>query len=382
MPAMNRILAALAALAMCAPPSLATWSIAVVNTKTGEVAIASATCIPSFPLARFTPVVRVGQGTGVIQSAGDEGVFFRRRIWQGLIDGLSPQEILDANEALDPNHQTRQYGIVDFANDPVSFTGAQNGNAAGGVTGIVGDYRYAIQGNVLTGSQVWLAAEAAFLLTDGDLGQKLLAGMVAAREFGGDGRCSCHQNAPTSCGVPPPNFVRSSNTAFLIIARIGDTDGLCNPSQGCASGQYYMNLQEINSSTGPDPVDELEVRYASWRAALSGRPDHVLSRVVPENNVFGAGREALIKVELRDVDDEAIPHGGALVELVPVDPMQAPLFFDPRVEDLGDGAYSIALKVGPTPGVGRFHVVVDDGMGAVTLVPALELSVVKPLRFR
>ena len=77
---MHRLLALLVAGAMFSATALATWSIPVVNTRTGEVAIASATCISSFPLARFTPVVRVGQGVGVLQAAGDVGVFFRRRI--------------------------------------------------------------------------------------------------------------------------------------------------------------------------------------------------------------------------------------------------------------------------------------------------------------
>ena len=99
----------------------------------------------------------------------------------------------------------------------------------------------------------------------------------AARALGGDGRCSCTVGAPTSCGVPPPNFTKSAHVGFIVLARIGDVDGVCNPTVGCSSGRYYLNLNVIGSNRAPDPVLTLQADYALWRAALAGRPDQVHS---------------------------------------------------------------------------------------------------------
>ena len=44
------------------PGASATWSIVAVNKRTGEVCIASATCIPRVDLTEWTPVILVGRG--------------------------------------------------------------------------------------------------------------------------------------------------------------------------------------------------------------------------------------------------------------------------------------------------------------------------------
>ena len=58
---------ALATLLLCAN-ALATWSIVIVNTRTGEVCVASATCLPNFNLRKATPVVIPGVGVAAAQS--------------------------------------------------------------------------------------------------------------------------------------------------------------------------------------------------------------------------------------------------------------------------------------------------------------------------
>ena len=68
-PFARRLLALAAALALVAQPALATWSIVVINTKTGEVAVASATCLTNTNLIPDLPVVYPGLGTAAVQSA-------------------------------------------------------------------------------------------------------------------------------------------------------------------------------------------------------------------------------------------------------------------------------------------------------------------------
>ncbi|MEM7167553.1 MAG: hypothetical protein AAF581_19000, partial [Planctomycetota bacterium] len=64
------ILAAVAALGVQTPAS-ATWSIVLADTRTGELGVASVTCLAPFDLLALTPVIVVDRGAGVCQSFGD-----------------------------------------------------------------------------------------------------------------------------------------------------------------------------------------------------------------------------------------------------------------------------------------------------------------------
>ncbi|WP_277214025.1 hypothetical protein, partial [Isoptericola croceus] len=81
------------------------------------------------------------------------------------------------------------------------------------------------------------AIELAVINTSGDMAEKLMAGMEAARATGGDGRCSCNPNAPTSCGCPNA-VIKSGHIGGMIVARIGDIDDALCSAAGCADGTY------------------------------------------------------------------------------------------------------------------------------------------------
>jgi hypothetical protein len=154
----------------------------------------------------WVPVIVVGKGAGCAQSYVDPTGATRVYIRDQLALGTNPVQILSGLAGFDTGHQTRQYGIADVLGRAVGFTGTQAGAFASDRVGRIGDVLYAIQGNVLTGGPVLAAAELALYATPGDLGEKMMAAMEAARLFGGDGRCSCNKGAPTSCGSPPPTF--------------------------------------------------------------------------------------------------------------------------------------------------------------------------------
>jgi hypothetical protein len=371
------VLAALAC-ALIAGRALATWSVVVVNTRTREVCVASATCLANFDLKQALPVLAPELGGAAAQSFVDGSGQNRLRIWDGFHLGETPQQILDALALQDPGHQTRQYGIVSFSGPPVGFTGTGAGLAKFHVTGEVGELRYAVQGNVITGNEVVTAAEAALLATPGDLGQKVLAAMEAARALGGDGRCSCNPNSPTACGVPPPNFIKSAHVAFIVLARVGDIDGVCNPLSGCASGSYYLALNIIGGAGDPDPVLVMQSQYDDWRAALAGRPDQVLSRVRANAQALVAdGRSSTtVTVELVDVEGVPLRHGGATLF---ANSMGGALLGATPFRDHGDGTYSVDLVAGTTPGTERWRISVDDGGPAViVLQPDVEVRVDPP----
>jgi len=369
----RRLLLVLLALLALLPSASATWSIVAVNRRTGEVCVASATCIPRVDLTEWTPVILVGRGGGVTQAALDDGSN-KLRILDGFLAGASPQAILARIRAEDPGSRTRQFGIVDFTHDPLSFTGGGAGQARKSVAGFVGDIAYAIQGNILASQNVIVQCEATFRGSTGDLAQRVLAAMVRARQLGGDGRCSCTPEALGDCGVPPPDFEKSAHIGYLLLARMGDADGSCALGQSCASGSYYLRLNVKGADAlhdDPDPVDQLVESYASWRAARAGRPDGLLSRVHAVDSLPADGvTERTVTVELVDLEGERILHGGALVE-VETEDGAPPLATSGPVSDHGDGTYSFTLRAGTTSGVDRFVIRARDELVRATLYPYL-----------
>jgi len=224
-----------------AASTLATWSILLVDTRTGEIAVGSATCLTNLDLQALTPVLVVGVGACTAQSAGDTSQLNRTFIRDRILDGMPPGDILQALNLFDQAHFTRQYGFVDVRGNAATFTGAGAGEWAGGQTGSFyysyagqsGQIVYAVQGNVLTGAPVVEAAVQAIHATEGDVAARFMAGMEAARLMGGDGRCSC-PSGTTTCGAPPASFTKSAHIGYMLIARAGDRDG--------ASGVYLASV--------------------------------------------------------------------------------------------------------------------------------------------
>lgn len=213
----------------------ATWSIIIIDTTTREIAVGSATCLTDRDLLAFTPVVVPLVGAATAQALGDSTQLNRSLIHDRLLAGSSPAQILAELSTFDATqHQTRQYGIANIDDAPVTFSGASNSAWAGGRTGAVTttittpagtrvhELIYAVQGNILTGPQVADAAVAAITSSTADLPRRLMDAMQAARSFGGDGRCSCAPDSATACGAPPPSFTKSAHVGYMIVARAGD----------------------------------------------------------------------------------------------------------------------------------------------------------------
>lgn len=376
----KRILALVLAFLVLVDSARATWSIVVVNHRTGEVCVASATCIANFDLKPVLCVIRVGEGGAAAQSVIDATGANRLAIWNELQNGTAPNEIVALLGAQDPLHQRRQYGIVSVRGAPATFTGTQCGFARAGVSGTTGDLSYSIQGNILTGPTVVTNAEAAFLASSGDLPTRVMAGMLAARAMGGDGRCSCSTLMPTSCGAPPANFTQADSTAFLVCARLGDVDGTCTNGQNCANGTYWCDLREISSSGGFDPVLRLvSDTIPEWRFVMGERADHFLTRVTSSTERIPAdgSSAATIDVELRNLEDQPVGPVAPQLEIVAAD---ATAVADASpVTDLGNGRLRFTLASNGALGITRYWITVVHQNGVrVRLWPALELEAVAP----
>lgn len=359
-------------------PASATWSVVLYNRVTGECGVAVTSCVPGFSLGGFCPVIVVGQGAGTAQSFIDTTGATRIRIRDGIRNGESPADILAALAVLDSAHQTRQYGIVARGGPPVGFSGTQNSAAALHRTGTFGDWDYAVQGNILTGDPVIIEAERSLLAATGDCTQLLMAAIEGGRLLGGDGRCSCNPNAPTSCGSPPPSFTHTATAAWIGVARPGDIDGGCSGG-GCATGTYYVVRQFNQGNATIDPVTELIRRMRLWRATQVGRADHFLSEVTPSATVLqadGGLSRSTIFVRLIDLDGTPLSVGGALLS---VGLTGDTVGLAGPVTDFGDGTYTFDVTSTTVIGAGLYTLTVDHGSGRpVQLWPAIELTSVAP----
>ena len=354
----------------------ATWSIVVVNRKTGEVGIASATCLTNFDLRLWLPVMRVGLGGGVAQASIDDGAMARQIMWDEIQNGTEAKDIVDIMKAQVTNPSIRQWGLALVDGTRASHTGGATLEWSSGESGREGDLIYAVQGNILTGEPVVLAALDALLNTDSDIPGRMMAAMEAARAMGGDGRCSCDLG-PEDCGAPPASFEKSAHVGFMLVSRRGDVDGICNATEGCATGDYYLNLNVIGGVADPDPVETLQMQFDQWRGEWVGRPDHVLSTMEWEgdnNDVPGNGTAtAVLKIALMDWTATSLSSGGAAVRAVHTDDSDGLSFIDQTI-DHGDGTYSIPIVAGLGQGIDKFEIYVNDGLGEIRLATTRRLN--------
>ncbi len=371
---LRRPLTTLAAAALVAIPAEATWSICVLDVRTGEVVVAGATCIPDFYLPQPIACVAVGKGGGASQSF----VLHNAKGWmyEGFQMGDTPAEILTFIQNNGTNLPVRQFGIVGLEGPPVTYTGPGCGDAATGVAGMIGDLRYAIQGNVLSDESVIFEAEQALLASQGDLGQRVMAAMEVAAAFGGDGRCSCPGAPP--CGNPT-GFTYSAYTAFMIVARHGDTDSTscAVTNNNCSNGDYYALISDVGNPTTPDPVDNLRRKYEIWRTGQEGRADHLNTEVYSTATVLRADGvdQTTIDVALVDVNGAPVTAGG---QTLVVTALEDPGLTISAVTDNGDGTHTFAVTGGTNPGPASLRLVVQDGVRDVQLWPDLALDVQQP----
>ncbi len=226
------VLAAAASLALSASSARATWSILIADTRTGEIVLGSATCVESIDLQLETPVLITGVGAVTAQSALDVSGMNRLLIRDRLLQGVPLGAILDELAMTDAGHANRQYGMITAGGDSLTYSGTQNADWAGGMTGRIergrpgpdDDIVYSVQGNILSGANVVQAAVDALIASDTDLPGRLMAAMLAARSAGGDGRCSCSPANPTGCGSPPPAPFKSAHVSYMLGARFDDID--------------------------------------------------------------------------------------------------------------------------------------------------------------
>jgi uncharacterized Ntn-hydrolase superfamily protein len=125
-------------------------------------------------------------GVGAIATQASANVAYKGLALAHLDDGATAPVALQRLLEEDDGRDHRQVGIVDVDGNAASHTGSACLDWAGGV---IGD-GYAIQGNILTGSEVVEAMEAAWSDSspEAPLAHRLLEALAAGDAAGGDSR--------------------------------------------------------------------------------------------------------------------------------------------------------------------------------------------------
>lgn len=161
-------------------PIVATFSIAAFDAQNGDLGVAVASKF--LAVGAVVPWARAGAGAVATQAHaniayGPDGLALLER-------GHTAQTALDALLAADEMREHRQVGIVDIHGGAAAHTGKECMDWAGHVTGP----GFAAQGNFLAGAGVVQAIVDAFTAAQGELAERLLAGLTAGDMAGGDRR--------------------------------------------------------------------------------------------------------------------------------------------------------------------------------------------------
>jgi len=159
-----------------------TFSIAARMGDAYGVAVAS----KFIAVGSVVPGVRIGVGAVATQAMAK--VSYREDVLDLLAEGVDAHTAVARVTDADEGRAHRQLGVV-AATSQATFTGSECNDWAGGRAGGDGSGRYAIQGNILTGEDVVLAMEHAWLERPGmPLPRRLLAALLAGDAAGGDSR--------------------------------------------------------------------------------------------------------------------------------------------------------------------------------------------------
>ncbi|CAI8812922.1 DUF1028 domain-containing protein [Chryseobacterium sp. IT-36CA2] len=230
----------------------ATLSIVGVDPATGKVGTAGFTCICNFDLRNN--IAMLVPGKGAFNTQASTGILSFPNAKNYLESGYNAFEAINANIADKQDINVSQLlaatlnpgtGLnVNGSPNAFAFTGKGNGN--------VNYYRYgqnfAIAGNILISKAVLDDAYNAFLNNPGELEDKLMAALLAAKRPGADSRCL-------------PNGT-SSSVAYIAVAKPMDP-----------FNKGFLELQYINPcGVNKEPIDILYRMFKNWKNINAGLP--------------------------------------------------------------------------------------------------------------
>lgn len=314
-----------------------TFSIVAVDTITGEIGSAGASCVGPIGGVGAFILSDVIEGIGGIHTQASYLSQNQQNAHNRMLEGLSPQEIIDwlvANDA-GGNPTIRQYGIVDLTRngESAAYTGVNCSNYKNHVTGP----GYAIQGNILLGQVIIDTMQYAYLNTQGPLVDRLMATLQAAKIVGADTRCA-------SRGT-------SSQSGFVKVVRIGDGN---NP---------YLQIVVPDTPSGTDPINVLQGMFDNWKQTLFTVVDPFLSEIEIDPDTIPANgtSQAIITILPKNNSDTLLASGKQVV----ISNTGAGTLSS--VADLGDGTYEATITSPVAMGSDTISATVVSGSDTVSI---------------
>ncbi len=217
-----------------------TFSIVAVDSITGEVGSAGASCVDLFNWPGYSNdfLGELFPGVGAINTQAYYNETNQANARNRMNMGETPSEIITWLIENDVNSQPqlRQYGIVALVNgspESAAHTGIQTDDYKNHLLGP----NYSMQGNILLGQIVLDSMESRFINAEGNLACKLMAALQGAKMIGADSRCADNGT--------------SSLFAFVKVAQPSDIFG---------SPSFLLSVRTHDNS-GIEPIDSLQVLF-------------------------------------------------------------------------------------------------------------------------
>jgi uncharacterized Ntn-hydrolase superfamily protein len=314
-----------------------TFSIVAVDTVTGEIGSAGASCVGPINGVGAFILSDVLEGMGAIHTQASYLEANQIVARQRMLAGDSPQQIIAYMAANDAqgNPTIRQYGVVDLRRrgESAAYTGVNCTNYKNHATGP----GYAVQGNILSGQVIIDTMKNTFLRTPGPLADRLMATLEAAKIIGADTRCAVRNT--------------SSQSGFIKVVRIGD------------GSVPYLQKVVPTTSVGVDPINLLRTQFNQWKDSLRTRVDPFLSQlaVSPETLLANGTSTASILITPKNNSDTLLSAGRTIVLRRTGNGTLS------NVIDLGNGTYSASITAPLSVGNDTISARVISGSDTVTI---------------
>lgn len=184
-------------------PHFHTFSIAAIDTATGEVGVAVTTRVPC--VGNGVPWVRAG--VGAVATQASTRVEYGPELLDAMAKGLDPDPVLRRLLSADTAAALRQVGAISLRGRSAQHTGARTGPWSGHR----GGRHFVAQGNLLVGQEVIDSVTATFARSEGaprHLGDRLIEALEAGHAAGGDARRGRLQSAAVIVADPRPGRSR------------------------------------------------------------------------------------------------------------------------------------------------------------------------------
>ena len=214
-----------------------TFSIVAVDSATGEVGSAGATCISIDTLGQLINRLVPGKGSINAQAASSTSNLVLGKDY--LQKGFTSGQVIDSLRKYDkdgsPN--TRQYLVVRFDIQNRVNTAGFTGSSASGYANHITGKDYAVAGNILSGKEVLDSMVNGYTrFKDAPLPDRLMASLLTAKMVGADKRCSIYNT--------------SSLSAYIKVAKKTES-----------SRPWTIDIQNGTGKLNQDPIDSLWNQY-------------------------------------------------------------------------------------------------------------------------